>query len=133
MERTSEFFVGTVVAAEHLNIPKPGEFSDELYLVATIEVEELWYGDHSWRKEVYTSAFPTACGVIFKVGEKFIVESELIGETELKTSELPKAASWTDSCQTKPFSPEVYQEKTEWLKDFASPWKPHAKRISLEF
>lgn len=125
----SEFFLGTVVGLETVLVPRQRGGGDDLLVVALLEVEELWVGEKAWRKEVYTSAASTACGVAFRIGAKFIVEADLIGQSEMQESELPAAASWTNRCRTESYSPEAYEKEMTWYQKFTEPWEPRVKRV----
>lgn len=125
----SEFFIGTVVGLETVVVPRQRGGGEDLLIVAMLEVDELWVGERVWRKEVYTSAASTACGVAFRIGAKFIVDADLIGQSEMQESELPAAASWTNRCRTESYSLEAYEKKVTWYQKFTEPWEPEVKRV----
>ena len=132
LNERSELFVGTVLTVDHVRVSLPHSSRSELLLVATLEVQELWIGERAWRKEVYTSAHTSACGVSFEVGESYVVESDRIEWSDLRGTELPRGASWAERCRTTPYSPEGLQESTAWLPESLPSWSPTTERVALE-
>ncbi len=125
-----EFFVGTVIDVRIIKVPTGEKDSFQLVNVAQLIVDRLWLGKHQWRKTVYTSHYGTACGIDFKVGEKYLIQSEEDHEllTQLQLSEIESDAIITNRGVSALFD----KNDAAVIDQFDKEWKRWIPTIKLD-
>lgn len=125
-----EFFLGTVINVQVLQIPSRSADSFVLAKVALIQVNRMWNGRHVWRKSVYTGGSGPDCGVDFQVGQQYVVAEEKDDQlTRLLSDEIEPGSIVTNRCVTILYDPE---NDGEWIKKLEKEYPAWVPRIQVQ-